>query len=103
MKIIQEPVIFEWDKGNSDKNLIRHKVTNQETEEVFKDEENFIFEDEKHSTVEKRYGLFGRTTKDRLLSIVFTIRKERVRVITARDISRRERRYYEKIKKNSQI
>lgn len=95
MRILPEPVSFEWDKGNIDKNLKKHGVTFKEAEEVFKDELKFIFEDEKHSTDrEKRYGLFGRTNKSKLLSIVFTIRKDKVRIITARNISKKERRAY---------
>lgn len=103
MKILPEPLAFEWDKGNVDKNLRKHKVTSQEAEEVFEDKELFIFEDQTHSQTEDRYGVFGRTRKGRLLSIVFTIRKKKVRAITIRDMSKKERRSYEKIKTNPKI
>lgn len=103
MKILPEPVEFEWDKGNVDKNWAKHKVAVQEIEQVFYGEESFIFEDAKHSTTEKRYALFGKTEQGRTLSIVFTIRREKVRVIMARNMSRKERRDYEKIKINSKV
>lgn len=95
-------VSFEWDKGNLNKNFKKHKVANQEAEEIFTDEASFIFEDKTHSTdKEKHYGIFGKTGEGRLLSIVFTLREEKIRIISARDISKKERRSYEKIKSNS--
>jgi len=99
MKILPEPVEFEWDRANRDKNLIKHNVTNKEAEEVFQGENVFIFKDETHSQLEERFGLFGETKKGSLLSVTFTIRRNKIRIITARDMSKRERREYEKIKK----
>ena len=103
MRILPEPVYFEWDKGNINKNLKRHEVTNQGAEEVFSNDPKFIFEDTKHSVKEKRFGLFGQTNEGRKLSIIFTKRKDKVRIVTARDMSRKERKAYEKIKTNSKI
>jgi len=103
VKIIPEPIRFEWDKGNRDKSLKKHEVANKESEQTFENKPRFIFEDPKHSLREQRYGLFGQTDKGRLLSIVFTIREEKIRIITARDISRKERSSYEKIKANTKI
>lgn len=103
MRILPDPVSFVWDKGNIDKNYKKHKVTNKETEEVFENKPVFIFEDQKHSLNEKRFGIFGQTDKGRLLSVVFTIRHDHVRIITARSMSKRERRSYEKIKKNTKV
>lgn len=103
MKLLPEPIVFEWDGGNTDKNLIKHNVTNKEAEEVFTDKENFVFEDKKHSQREVRYGLFGKTKHDRKLAIVFIIRNDKVRVITARAMSKPERRSYEKIKSDTKI
>jgi len=99
MKILPEPVEFEWNKGNVEKNLIKHRVTNKETEEIFKNKDIFIFKDEKHSQKEERYGLFGKIDSGRLLSVVFTLRNNKVRIITVRDMSRKERKAYEKIKR----
>lgn len=101
MKIIPEPISFDWDKGNIDKNFKKHNIRDRESEEPFFNKRRYVFEDKKHSVKEKRYGLFGKTNKGRLLAIVFTMRKGKTRIITARDISRRERRSYEKIKVNS--
>ncbi|PIV09096.1 hypothetical protein COS31_02005 [Candidatus Roizmanbacteria bacterium CG02_land_8_20_14_3_00_36_15] len=103
MLILPKPVFFEWDKGNFDKNYQKHKVTNKEAEEVFDNEPKFIFEDKKHSETEKRYGIFGRTKNGKLLSIVFIIRNNKIRIITARNMSKKERRSYEKIKINPKI
>lgn len=96
------PIAFEWDKANIDKNFLKHNVAIKEAEEVFDNDQKFVFKDEKHSQVEDRYGIFGQTNKGRKLSIVFTIRKDKVRVITARNMSKKERRAYEEtIKKNT--
>jgi len=103
IKILPEPISFEWDKGNIDKNLKKHNVSDKEAEQVFNDESKFIFEDEEHSDKEIRYALFGRSDKKRKLSIVFTIRHNKLRIITARDMSKKERRDYEEIKKNTNI
>lgn len=86
---------FEWDKGNVDKSWIKHKVSNREAEEAFVNKPNFIFKDEKHSTLETRYLLWGATNKKRGLSIVFTMGKNQVRIISARDLNRKERKEYE--------
>ena len=57
MKILPEPLYFEWDKGNVEKSLIKHNVTSQEAEEPFDNKPNFIIRDEKHSLKERRYLL----------------------------------------------
>lgn len=101
MKILPEPISFEWDKGNIDKNLLKHKVTNKEAEEVFENR-HFMIEDKKHSTVyERRYMLWGVTNSKRKLTIIFTIRTNRIRIISVRDMNVKERRQYEKIETNS--
>lgn len=104
MKILPEPITFEWDKGNIDKNLVKHTVANREAEEVFENNLKFIFRDEKHSQREERYGLLGATDTGRKLSVVFTIKKDKVRIITARDMSKKERSAYEeKIKTYTKV
>ena len=77
MKIWQIPVSFEWDEGNLDKNFRKHKFTNQEAEEVFENKPNFTFVDEKHSSDEKRYMIWGKTDKSRSLTIFFTLRNKK--------------------------
>ena len=96
MKILPKPVRFDWDKGNIDKNLVKHGVTNKEAEEVFGNEPKFIVEDIKHSIVEKRFQLWGVTNKKRRLSVIFAIRGKTIRIISARDVNKKEGKAYEK-------
>ncbi|MBU1705985.1 BrnT family toxin [Patescibacteria group bacterium] len=94
MAILNKPIEFEWDEGNSGKNWARHKVSDQECEEAFFDNNKKIFKDILHSGKEERYILFGNTKKQRLLFIVFTVRNIRVRVISARDMNKKENKLY---------
>ena len=88
---------FQWDKGNRDKIWKKHRVSVGEAEQVFFNEPFLIGLDEKHSTdKEIRYLSFGVTNLNRELTIVFTIRKDLIRVISARDMSKKDRREYEK-------
>ena len=87
---------FDWDKGNINKNLSKHRVANKETEEIFSNEPRFIVEDKKHSIKEKRYMLWGITNKERKLTVIFTIRKNKIRIISSRNMNRKERSFYEK-------
>ena len=96
IKILPKVIAFEWDKGNIDKNLKKHDVSNQEAEEVFFNKPIVFSEDKKHSTIEKRYMLWGKTNTNRRLTIFFTIRNNRIRVISARDMHKKERGEYEK-------
>jgi hypothetical protein len=96
MRILPDPVLFQWDEGNKDKSLIKHNVQNTEIEETFYDEKKKIFKDVVHSAQEKRYRVIGRTKTERLLFIVFTIRDQYVRVISGRDVNKKEVYLYEK-------
>jgi uncharacterized protein len=87
---------FDWDEGNKHKNWIKHKVSYTECEEVFFNQPLFIRENIKHSSQEeKRYYAYGQTNSGRTLSLVFTLRNNNIRVISARDQSRKERKQYE--------
>lgn len=88
---------FEWDDGNRDKNRIKHNVTEGECEEVFFNAPLLIGYDEKHSSSEKRWVAFGSTNIGRLLTIVFTKRRKLIRVISTRDMHRKERELYKKL------
>ena len=90
---------FEWDEGNSDKNWFLHQVTNAECEEVFFNIPLIVADDTKHSVTEKRYYVLGQTDRGRLLFIAFTIRDNFIRVISARDMNKRESRRYEEYAK----
>ncbi|MBN2009733.1 BrnT family toxin [candidate division KSB1 bacterium] len=95
---------FEWDSGNAEKNWINHKVTRNESEQIFFNEPLIVATDIKHSQDENRWYVLGRTDTDRLLFIVFTIRNELIRIISARDMNKKERdKYYEQIKKDTKI
>ena len=85
---------FDWDEGNFDKNLIKHDVQNWECEQVFFNKPLIILDDHRHSLVEKRLAAFGKTDGGRLLTMIFTIRKSLIRVISARDMNKKERIYY---------
>ena len=87
---------FQWDAGNIDKNWERHQVSAAECEQVFFQRPVLIAADTKHSQTEPRFAALGHTAAGRLLSIVFTIRGTLIRVISARPMSRRERRLYER-------
>src|SRR6266568_1885155 len=85
---------FEWDEGNSAKNWMRHGVTQAEAEQVFFNRPLVIAEDPKHSTSESRSFALGRTDNGTGLAVVFTFRGTLLRVISARPMSRKERRVY---------
>ncbi len=87
---------FQWDEGNTDKNLPKHQVQNWECEQILFNEPLFILNDPKHSLSEKRWAAFGQTGAGRFLAIIFTKRGKLLRVISARDMNRKERKFYEK-------
>lgn len=95
MIILGEPLRFEWDHGNKNKNHKKHGVTDQECEETFFDFHKKILRDVFHSHHEDRYILLGETKGKRRLFIVFTMRSGRIRVISARDLNKREIKLYE--------
>lgn len=95
---------FQWDRGNSNKNLIRHNVQNWECERVFFNKPLLVLEDPRHSVAERRRAGFGKTDAGRLLVVIFTKRGNLLRVISARDMNSKERKFYEENeKKNSQF
>jgi len=95
---------FHWDKGNSDKNWIKHKVSQLECEEIFFNLPLIISDDLKHSNKEKRFYALGKTKSERFLFISLTIRNNLIRIISARDMNRKGRKIYEeKIKKSTKI
>ncbi|GFE59970.1 BrnT family toxin [Geobacter sp. AOG2] len=85
---------FNWDKGNEQKNS-KHGVTPAEAEHVFLNEPLVVLDDPKHSDIEQRFHALGHTNEGRLLHITFTIRVNKIRVISARDMHRKERTVYE--------
>ena len=94
---------FDWDQGNARKNADKHSVSQAEAERIFFNEPLLMLPDPKHSQQESRYHALGITDMDRLLHITFTLRASGtlIRVISARDMHRREKIYYEQAKKDA--
>ena len=87
---------FEWDDGNARKSDDKHGVSQAEAEQVFFGEPLLLVQDPRHSLHEPRFQALGRTDEDRLLHVTFMLRGDatRIRVISARDMSRKERQCY---------
>ena len=87
---------FDWDDGNARKNE-KHGVSMAEAEQVFFNAPLLLLGDMKHSGKEPRFHALGKTDEARLLHIAFTLREdgEKIRVISARDMHRKEREVYE--------
>jgi uncharacterized DUF497 family protein len=86
---------FDWDEGNKQKNWEKHQVDYRECEEALFNKPLLIDDDKNHSSQEQRYYALGRTDIGRTLFLVFTVRNNKVRIISARDQSRKERKTYE--------
>ena len=84
---------FDWDEGNLNKNWIKHQVSNAESEEIFFNIPLLIADDKKHSEIEERYYALGKTNEGRELFIAFQLRDQRIRVISAREMSKKEREF----------
>lgn len=96
MSVLKGILGFNWDRGNQEKNEQKHGVASVECEEIFFNQPLIITEDSPHSQTEPRYFALGKTHGNRLLAIVFTIRNHKIRVISVRPMSRKERKIYEK-------
>lgn len=104
MNNLPKPLSFQWDKGNIEKNSNKHNINNKEAEEIFFNRPLQIFADLKHSQTEQRFEAFGITDKAKMLTIIFMIRDQKIRIISARIQNKKERRKYEKeIKSNSGV
>lgn len=86
---------FDWDSGNETKNKDKHGVSKFEAEQVFFNRPILLQEDSQHSQTEARYYALGITDEQRMLMVVFTKRGSKIRVISARDMSRKEKNSYE--------
>ncbi|MEA3274885.1 MAG: BrnT family toxin [Pseudomonadota bacterium] len=88
---------FDWDEGNARKNE-KHGVSMAEAEQVFFNAPLLLLEDPKHSSRERRFHALGKSDDGRRLHIKFTLRHagEKIRVVSARDMHRKERAIYDK-------
>jgi hypothetical protein len=89
---------FDWDAGNARKSADKHRVSQAEAEQAFFNQPLLILEDDRHSFEEARFHALGCTNEEGRLHITFALRREAtlIRVISARDMSARERLAYEK-------
>ena len=94
---LEQIVGFEWDDGNSRKSADKHDVSQAEAESVFFNDPLIVVADAKHSETERRFNALGKTTQNRWLHVTFTLRQNEtiIRVISARDMHRKERKAYE--------
>lgn len=97
MADLSQIVGFDWDDGNRLKSTEKHSVSQAEAEQVFADIRLMVADDVKHRQVEARFHAMGRTTDSRLLHVTFTLRQSltRIRVISVRNMNRKERAIYE--------
>ncbi len=86
---------FEWDRGNLE-HIKKHNVSKEECEEAFLNNQPEVTEDETHSQIEERYRVLGLTDYGRLLFMIVTIRDSKIRVISARDQNKKERKGFKK-------
>jgi uncharacterized DUF497 family protein len=86
---------FDWDEGNLLKNWEKHRVSASECEQIFFNRPLVAGLDEAHSKTEARFYALGITDSGRRLFVVFNIRRNRIRVISARDMNRRERKVFD--------
>ena len=92
---------FEWDPKKAKRNLRKHRVSFEEAVLIFSDILSFTYDDEAHSQAELRYATLGMSVRGRVLVVAHTMRGEKVRIISAREATPLERRWYEK--ENKQI
>ena len=99
MRILDEFIAglegFEWDAGNSDTNWLRHEVRQAEAEQALLNRPLVLAVALQHAEKESRFVAFGRTDAARQLAVVFTVRTNRVRVISARTLGRAERKVHD--------
>jgi uncharacterized DUF497 family protein len=88
---------FDWDEANAPKIWEKHQVSAMECEQVFFNLPLVAGDDEKHSQSEARYFVLGQSDAGRRMFLVVTVRAGRLRVISARDMSRKEREVYESL------
>ena len=99
MKMLDQVVQFDWDGGNQRKSHDKHGVTQSEAEQVFFNAPLLVVVDQKHSKLEPRWHALGKTDQGRTLHLTFTLRGagKALRVISVRDMHRKERVIYEQV------
>ena len=93
---MSERMEFEWDSEKAKTNLRKHRISFEEATTVFEDRLAAIYQDPDHSVKEQRYLTVGASSDRRLLILALAARGERIRIINARKVTKRERELYEK-------
>ena len=88
---------FEWDAGKADENLQKHGVSFDEATTVFGDPLAITYADPEHSIGEYRFLTFGHSAHGRLIVVAHTDRDGKIRPISAREMTRKEKKEYEQI------
>ena len=86
---------FEWDRRKAKYNLRKHGVSFEEASTVFDDVLANVYEDPDHAIYEKRFLMIGISARGHLLNISFANREPRIRIISARRLTKREKKSYE--------
>ena len=86
---------FEWDRAKARANLLKHGLSFEEAATVFGDQRAISIADPAHSLTEERFVTIGTSEHERILVVVATERRDKVRLISARQASRKERKQYE--------
>jgi uncharacterized DUF497 family protein len=86
---------FEWDESKAEKNLRKHGISFQEAASVFLDEFSLTFTDIAHSAREERFIDIGRSTSGQILVVVYSERRNNIRIISCRKATTAERKIYE--------
>ena len=85
---------FDWDEANIKKNQAKHNVEYRKSILVRKQHQVVFIENKQHSQTENRWGALGKTNKGRQLAVYFTIRKDKIRIISARDQGKKDKLAY---------
>jgi uncharacterized DUF497 family protein len=90
-------LIFEWDQNKSKENIRKHKISFEEAKTVFNDPLSITIVDHEHSASEERFIDMGVSSRGQLLAVVYTERGNRIRIISSRLATRKERGDYEEV------
>lgn len=93
MLFLEHVTEFDWDDGNRGKNWEKHDVSDSEREQPFLNQPLLVVADAEHSQHEQRYYALGRTNAGRRLFVAFTLRGGKVRIVSARDMTSKERKH----------
>ena len=91
---------FEWDETKNESNVEKHGVDFKEAATIFADSFSYTFDDPAHSDEEPRFLTFGLTSTGKLLLVSHTDREDNIRIISARELTKKERKFYEEGAKN---